>query len=362
MRLTTGLASLILLALLAACASSRDAGLDVAMVMPAAETVPMAGEGDRADDPAIWVHPSDPAASRILATNKDEGLHVYALDGRELQVLPVGPLNNVDLRQGESGDGKRVDLAVASHDGINAVSVFTIARTDGRVAHISDLPTGKAEPYGICLAETRAGALVGVTYKDGTVQVWIIELADGEVVGSLLRSVGLSGQPEGCVFDEVNGQLYIGEEGRGIWRLDTASQTSRPQAVDMIADRNGLAEDVEGLSIWRGSDGEGWLVASAQGADRYVVYDRKPPNAPRGLFRIIANEAAGLDGVTHTDGLDVSARPLPGYPRGLLVVQDDANPDKGVDQNFKLVDWAGVEAALALPRLAPENGGVSATN
>ena len=45
---------------------------------------------------------------------------------------------------------------------------------------------------------------------------------------------------------------------------------------------------------------------------------------------------------------------LPGYPRGILVVQDDGNPKPEQDQNFKLVDWAEVEAALGLPMLAAE--------
>ncbi|MEO1101243.1 MAG: phytase, partial [Pseudomonadota bacterium] len=38
------------------------------------------------------------AASLILGTNKDEGLHVYNLAGEELQFLDVGMLNNVDVR------------------------------------------------------------------------------------------------------------------------------------------------------------------------------------------------------------------------------------------------------------------------
>ena len=79
------------LPLLAACATSAPveyAG-PIALVKPVNETAPMAGEGDRADDPALWVNAADPASSLILATNKDEGLYVYALDGGEQRsVLP----------------------------------------------------------------------------------------------------------------------------------------------------------------------------------------------------------------------------------------------------------------------------------
>ena len=59
-------------------------------------------------------------------------------------------------------------------------------------------------------------------------------------------------------------------------------------------------------------------------------------------------EFGAVDAVTHTDGLDVSAAALPNYPRGVVVVQDDGNPKSEQNQNFKLVDWAEVEAALGL--------------
>ena len=60
------------------------------------------------------------------------------------------------------------------------------------------------------------------------------------------------------------------------------------------------------------------------------------------------SEDGSVDAVSHTDGLDVSSAALPGYPRGIVIVQDDANPVSEVDQNFKVVDWAKVEAALGL--------------
>ena len=66
--------------------------------------------------------------------------------------------------------------------------------------------------------------------------------------------------------------------------------------------------------------------------------------ADAALYR---SKAAGRNRVTHTDGLDVSSAALPGFPRGVLVVQDDGNPDPEVDQNFKVVDWREIEKVLA---------------
>ena len=56
--------------------------------------------GDAADDPAIWHNAAQPSQSRILATDKQGGLQVSDLQGKAIQYLPVGRLNNVDVRHG----------------------------------------------------------------------------------------------------------------------------------------------------------------------------------------------------------------------------------------------------------------------
>src|SRR5262245_960394 len=72
------------------------------------ETIQVPHEGDAADDPAIWVHPSTPALSIVIGTDKKGGLAVYDLDGQQLQYLPDGNLNNVDIRTGFSLGGRSV--------------------------------------------------------------------------------------------------------------------------------------------------------------------------------------------------------------------------------------------------------------
>lgn len=343
--------ALALLLLSAGCALPV-AIVDGQQFIPASrETAPAGPRGDAADDPAIWHHPEDAARSLILGTNKQEGLVVYALDGSEVARLPIGRINNVDLRQDPNG---LHDFAIASNDQVNAISVFRIERASGAVTHTGDIPTGRNEPYGICQGQQDGAALAGVTYKDGTVEIWELSLAPEAPTGRLRGSLRLGSQPEGCVFDEANGYLFIGEEARGLWRA-TYLDTSLPlHLVDETGSGTGLVADVEGVSIWRGAAGEGWLIVSAQEEDRFVVYDRKAPHAHRGSFSVVADAPARIDGVTHTDGLDVYSGALPGFPRGVLVVQDDGNPRSGQNQNFKLVDWATVETALNLPVLAAE--------
>ena len=55
------------------------------------------------------------------------------------------------------------------------------------------------------------------------------------------------------------------------------------------------------------------------------------------------NISEGVDGVSETDGLDVTSTPLsPDFPGGLLVVQDGRNLMPDQPQNFKFVSWQDV--------------------
>lgn len=336
----------------AACVSAPPPVIEgQKFVMASVETAPAGAQGDAADDPALWLHPSDPGKSLVLGTNKQVGLVVFALDGSEVQNLPIGLINNVDIRQ--SAD-RAFDVAIASNDQVNAISVFLIDRASGNVSHGGDIPTGTIEPYGICQARENGRDLAGVSYKDGTLQIWDLTVEPTGTSGELLKTIKLETQLEGCVFDETNGIMFVGEENQGLWTVAYREDAPTPVLIDTVGGPNGLVADVEGVSIWKGADGQGWVVASAQSEDRFVVYDRQAPHAPRGSFSIIENAPLNIDKVTHTDGLDVFSGALPGFPRGVLIVQDDGNPRSGQDQNFKIVNWADVEAELGLPVLAAE--------
>ena len=53
-----------------------------------------------------------------------------------------------------------------------------------------------------------------------------------------------------------------------------------------------------------------------------------------------------IDGVTDTDGLAATGRNIPGFPLGLLVVQDGLNTAPQETQNFKVLDWRDIDALL----------------
>ncbi len=325
---------------MSAHAAERPAAIPV--VQPSAQTVPVRGSGDAADDPAIWVHPRKPSVSRILGTDKKLGLGVYDLQGRETQFLPVGRVNNVDLRQGLRYGKATWDLAVASQRDRKTVVVFQIDGA-GHLMTAAELPTGLDEVYGICSGRNPDGGLdIFVNDKDGRVQQLRLQRQGSHWTGQPVAQFRLETQPEGCVVDEAGQQLFIGEEKRGLWRIALESDGRMGAAQLILPVGDILTADVEGMAVHRSAKGA-WLVVSAQGSDSFVVLDAQPPHAVRGRFRVGLNAALGIDAVSETDGLDVTAANLGGpYGEGLLVVQDGHKRWPLGRQNFKLVPWTEV--------------------
>lgn len=321
---------------------------NVPIVMPVAQTDPMVQFGDAADDPAIWVHPTDATKSRVLGTNKKKGLLVYDLTGRELQYLPVGRVNNVDLRQGVRLQNVLMDIAVASHRDDNAVVVFSIDG-DGKVKEEARLPTELGEIYGICSGLTKSQELdVFVNDKDGRFLQVRVGKRDERWSGQVVRRFQVASQPEACVVDESNERVFIGEEKRGVWVL--SSNATGPAKLSLAAAvGKSLVADVEGLGLYH-TPKANYLVVSSQGNDSYVVLDAAPPYAQRGVFRIGINATRSIDATSETDGLEVTSKPLgPKFPKGMLVVHDGYKQLPPGPQNFKYVSWEVIEKALTLP-------------
>ena len=98
-----------------------------------------------------------------------------------------------------------------------------------------------------------------------------------------------------------------------------------------------VAADIEGMGIYTLED-ERYLVASNQGNSRFAVYALDDDNRLLGTFRVGINGARQIDGVSETDGLEVTSTALgPQFPDGLMVVQDGRNVMPTAPQNFKLI-------------------------
>lgn len=316
-------------------------------IYASAQTTPVAAFGDAADDPAIWINEHDAKSSLILGTDKRRGLMVYDLAGNKIQSLNVGRLNNVDVRQHQAINNETHTWITASNRTLNSISVFTVD-SENKVNHVTEVATNLTEIYGMCMYSSESGQYVFVNDKSGLFQQYKLTGGQGNLSGELVREFTLPSQPEGCSADDKLGQLFAGEEDQGIWYIG-AEPTSGNKAVMLQGVNEQLVADVEGMEIYHADDAR-YLVVSSQGDNSYVLYkisdNTQPSLSFAGKFNVIANLDKGIDGAGETDGLTVTAKALPGYPEGMLIVQDGYNRMPLQPQNFKIIDWREVKKAI----------------
>jgi 3-phytase len=319
------------------------------------ETVAVPSSGDAADDPAIWVHPADPARSLVVGTNKRAGLHLYDMQGQPLYFAQDGKMNNVDLREGFRLGGRDVALVTASNGTSRGIAIYALDGEARRLVDVADgaQPTGLSDPYGLCMYRSRRS---GTTYvfisdPDGLVRQWeLLATPEGRVRARQVRDMRFSSQTQGCVADDETGALWVGEEDIGLWRLNAepAGADGR-RLVDRVEGSTRIHDDVEGMGIYDLGGGRGYVVISSQGNDSYAVYRREGNSEYLGSFIVVADGARGIDGISETDGIKITSRNLgPGFEHGAMIAQDGRNILPTGNQNFKMVSWSDIAAALHL--------------
>ena len=337
-----------LLPLILQAASPAPAPATVATrtVTAVGETEAVASARDAADDLAIWRDARRPARSLIVATDKQRGLNVYDLTGRQRFTIAAGRLNNVDLAEIRIGGRRRI-VVVASDRTDRADSHLALFDLDPVSAVLTPLAlvrVGVGEAYGLCLYHPRGQALQAfLVNKDGLISQVALDFMGAVPRGRVVRTLRLATQSEGCVTDPRTGSLFVGEEDVGVWRFDADAHA--PTAGRLIAPVDGvrLVADVEGLAIARTGARGGWLIVSSQGDSAYAAY-RLSDFGFAGRFRI----AAGRFGATSdTDGIEISTASFGrGLEGGIMVAQDGDNAPHA--QNFKIVRWRDVARTLRL--------------
>ncbi|MFF3217065.1 phytase [Streptomyces sp. NPDC002886] len=322
-----------------------------------------------------------------------------------------GRFNNVDLVNGLRLGRGRADVAVVSDRGNDRLRIYRIDR-DRPGGPLTDVTDPAARPvfsadqaeineqktaYGLATwTDRKTGRSYAVVSQRNRTRIALLELVAtpaGTVGYRQVRTLDLPSsfrlpngaawkpcaepgelpQVEGMVVDPADGTLYAGQEDVGIWRID-AGLTGTPKLIDKVREYGvpgtydaqteecapgadpgyggkRLKADVEGLTLITEAGGDGYLLASSQGDDTFVAYDRERDerNAFEGAFRITAASAT-LDGSEVCDGAAALNAPLGRrYPRGLLVVQDGRETPGDGDREatgFKFVDLGKVVDAI----------------
>ena len=344
---------------LSACATELSVAERIARADPAfnvtarGETVPVGSVNqDAADDPAIYRNPLQPDASLIVGTDKKAGLYVYDLSGKIRDFNDAGRLNNVDLRAGEIVNGQSAVLVAASDRTDPAaarIALFTLDPASARLTPVGTVPAGRGEAYGICLARFDGKLFAFMVLKDGVIHQVALDVAGPKPAATIVRTLKLKSQSEGCVVDEATRRLYVAEEDIGLWRFDADPDgDGTPSSVAMVDGRK-LVEDAEGVALGLGPNQQRFILVSSQGDNAFTLYNRET-EAFVGRFRIVAGNVGSVE---ETDGIDLVLGDFgPAFPGGLLVVQDGEQADG--TQNFKLVAWDDVVQALATAPTTPK--------
>ncbi|GII58808.1 hydrolase [Planotetraspora thailandica] len=327
-----------------------------------------------------------------------------------------GRLNNVDVVYGHASAGKRSDILIASDRGSDKLRVYRVdpAKAARGQAPLTDI-TDPAAPfifnstqeevneaetvYGLAAWKRPSGTYVVVSRRH-TTRLALLKLTDaphGKVGYTLIRTIdlpssfplpgggrwtpcdepGVGPQVEGMVVDARTGTLYAAQEDVGVWRI-SGDLTGSPALIDRVREfgvpatydpgteecvpgadpgfgGRHLSADAEGLTIYYGKGGSGYLIASSQGDDTFSVYDRSGRNAYIGSFQV--GDHHGVDGVQASDGAMVVNVPLGRrFPKGLFVTHDGADTPEALDPegearektNFKYVKWDDIAGRLGL--------------
>ncbi|KAI1749733.1 phytase [Xylaria castorea] len=341
---------------------------DFKTIKPVAETDTNGGDGD---DPAIWISPINKTLSRIITTTKSEvgaGFGVFDLTGKKLQQLAAAEPNNVDVIYKFPAGDKSIDLACAACRGDNTLCFFEIHR-NGTLAPIAggtQLTKEDYDVYGSCVYRSRSTGKQYVFVNAKTAEYLQFELSWNDTYQALETTFvrnftgGSGGQVEGCVSDEANGWVIIGEEPRALWRYgaEPDDDASEGFLIAEVGDGHTYA-DVEGVTLVEGTTAnKGFILASQQGVSAYNIYRRAAPHEYVATFTIIEDAEKGIDAVSNTDGLAAVGTSLgPAFPHGLVVVHDDANqlPESGTsdEASFKLISLGDVFSDDLLAELNP---------
>ncbi len=317
------------------------------IVTASVETPPVVASRDAADDPAIWVHPDDPALSVVIGTDKDAGfLFGYDLDGIELwRVQHAGQPNNVDVR------GNLVGCSLSS---TREIAFYLMDPETRTLTKLGEIEVNVDSSYGFTFYRSPTSGKLYAFVSGRRRKIEQYEIQTNPLSGTLVRTLNtLKG--EGMAADEETGKLFMVEETSGLFVYDAEPTGGQARTTIEKTGSPLLVGELEGVTIYYAAGGKGYVIVSDQGANRYVVFNRTAPYAHVGTFEITTHPDApgpgAHDGTSETDGIHVLNLALgDNFPFGVFVAQDGSNTRPNENQNFKLVPWERIADLLGLEK------------
>ena len=317
-------------------------------IKPAIVTEPVTFD---TDDPAIWIHPTDPTQSLVIGTDKggdmgDGALYVFDLKGKEVKRKTVRNIkrpNNVDVAYNFLLNGVKMDIAVCTERNTNSIRVFQLP--DMQAVDNGGIPVFENEPFrspmGVALytnpVDGKIYAIVGRKSgpTDGT-YLWQYLIEDdghGRAIGKFVRKLGnYSGKNEieSIAVDNELGYVYYSDEGVGV-RKYFVHPDSTTRELGLFGS-SGFADNHEGISIYKLQGGTGYILVSDQQANKFHIFPREGTNDSIHHHPCIKTI---LSSTVESDGSDVTSVSLPGFPHGLFVAMSE-------NKTFQFYRWEDI--------------------
>jgi len=315
------------------------------------------------DDPAVWINYQEPSKSLIIGTDKDEdgSLYVFDLKGNEIKEKTIKGLkrpNNVDVEYGLALKGDLVDIAVVAERMTGMLRVYSLP--DMTVIDNGGIPVFEGETgpeyrdlMGIAMYRRPSdGAIFAIAgRKNGPTEgsyLWQYLLEDdgsGFVKASLVRKFGsFSGKKEieAIAVDDELGYVYYSDEQFGV-RKYYANPEKGDEELALIDTKHYL-EDNEGISIYAGKDGTGYILISDQSANKFWIYTREgTPENPQDHQVVKVVDVSTIS----SDGSETVNYPLgEDFPNGLFVAMSEGR----TFQIYRWEDIAGSDLTITPPQ------------
>jgi 3-phytase len=337
-----------LTAVLAGCATSYQPPVETeigaeAVLEPIVVTEKTAVDSD---DPAIWLHPEDPSKSLVLGTDKGGSIFVFDLDGKiipEKTVGGMGRMNNIDVAYGFPLGGEKIDIAAATDRNEEKIRIFRLPEmtpidNGGIETFVGETDDRRAMGLAMYNRPSDGAFFVIVSRKFGTsgAYLWqylLEDAGDGGVKATKVRAFGdfVGGKEiEAVAVDNELGYVYYSDETAGVHKYFADPDAPNADRELAFFGNEGFAQDQEGISIYKVSDGTGYILVSDQQANAFRIFKREgEPDDPHNhqlvkVIKVSTNES---------DGSDVTNVPVDDrFPSGIFIAMSD-------DQTFHYYSW-----------------------
>lgn len=291
--------------------------------------IPSSGTGD----PSFVYVPRPPTTGVRLIVGTDPFLAGVFLwePGQPPTILPVGLV--------KAADARGPMLVVTSSTG-NTVLVFHVSST-GTVTQLDTGGFTVPTPGFVALAQgTDGGFELWVDTSSQTVEHFAMSrVVDGGVTFRSLSTFTVPETPTGLAVDDRRRRLYVAQPSLGV--LTVEPNGNQDFLISIDAGQLGVA--VGGLDLFLAADGGALVFSAAPTEERVMVHAHAGTQAAFLAALQFGDTDGGAARLTLPLTLDVFEQPLPGFPKGLLVIEDNAS------HNYKVVSLEDVDAVFPLP-------------